>query len=284
MNGPSPVLSIENLSIGLPALADRQHADNTLAVDHAVAGCQSREVFKAVVDDEARAVFQGKISVRPQAQQTDPVGKGDQTITFTSTPPTQPVVAQTYTPTATGGASGLPVVLTIDGSASSDADGVETTRGVYQRIVVDVSTAGAYLDEDFGFEPSGGGVVVGGGERAKVQEARAVVLKGRQAGVFALADLIQGLLQMAHHMELVEGNRGLWQVVGDAFDEGRRHVDADRLDLLGWAAMLFEFVCQRLDGFGLTSLGDAEHPAPGDVWRHEATGPHPRRLPHCPQP
>ena len=56
---------------GLSLLADRQHADNTLTVDHAVAGCQSREVFKAVVDDEARAVFQGKITVRPQAQQTD---------------------------------------------------------------------------------------------------------------------------------------------------------------------------------------------------------------------
>ena len=56
---------------GLSLLADRQHADNTLAVDHAVAGCQSREIFKAVVDDEARAVFQGKITVRPQAQQTD---------------------------------------------------------------------------------------------------------------------------------------------------------------------------------------------------------------------
>lgn len=56
---------------GLSLLADRQHADSTLAVDHAVAGCQSREVFKAVVNDEARAVFQGKISVRPQAQQTD---------------------------------------------------------------------------------------------------------------------------------------------------------------------------------------------------------------------
>ena len=56
---------------GLSLLADRQHADNTLMVDHAVAGSQSREVFKAVVDDEARAVFQGKITVRPQAQKTD---------------------------------------------------------------------------------------------------------------------------------------------------------------------------------------------------------------------
>lgn len=56
---------------GLSLLADRQHADSTLVVDHAVAGSQSRETFKAVVDDEARAVFQGKICVRPQAQKTD---------------------------------------------------------------------------------------------------------------------------------------------------------------------------------------------------------------------
>jgi Fe-S cluster assembly protein SufD len=56
---------------GLSLLAGRQHADNTLVVDHSVAGSQSREVFKAVVDDESRAVFQGKITVRPQAQKTD---------------------------------------------------------------------------------------------------------------------------------------------------------------------------------------------------------------------
>lgn len=56
---------------GLSLLADRQHADTTLAVDHAAPGGQSREVFKAVVDDEARAVFQGKITVRQQAQKTD---------------------------------------------------------------------------------------------------------------------------------------------------------------------------------------------------------------------
>jgi Fe-S cluster assembly protein SufD len=56
---------------GLSLLADRQHADNTLFVEHSAAGSQSREVFKAVVDDEARAVFQGKIAVRPQAQKTD---------------------------------------------------------------------------------------------------------------------------------------------------------------------------------------------------------------------
>jgi len=52
-------------------LSGRQHADTTLVVDHAAAGSQSREVFKAVVDDEARAVFQGRITVQPGAQQTD---------------------------------------------------------------------------------------------------------------------------------------------------------------------------------------------------------------------
>lgn len=52
-------------------LTGRQHADTTLTIDHAAAGSQSREIFKAVVDDEARAVFQGKITVQPGAQQTD---------------------------------------------------------------------------------------------------------------------------------------------------------------------------------------------------------------------
>jgi Fe-S cluster assembly protein SufD len=56
---------------GVSLLKGRQHADNTLVVDHAVGGGQSRELFKAVVDGEARGVFQGKITVRPGAQKTD---------------------------------------------------------------------------------------------------------------------------------------------------------------------------------------------------------------------
>jgi Fe-S cluster assembly protein SufD len=56
---------------GTSLLAGRQHADTTLVIDHAAAGCQSRELFKSVLDDEAHAVFQGKITVRPGAQQTD---------------------------------------------------------------------------------------------------------------------------------------------------------------------------------------------------------------------
>ena len=56
---------------GASLLKDRQHADNTLVVDHAVSHCESRELFKSVLDGEARSVFQGKIIVKPHAQKTD---------------------------------------------------------------------------------------------------------------------------------------------------------------------------------------------------------------------
>jgi Fe-S cluster assembly protein SufD len=56
---------------GVNLLKDRQHGDTTLLVDHAVPRCTSREVFRAVVDDRAHSVFQGRIIVRPNAQKTD---------------------------------------------------------------------------------------------------------------------------------------------------------------------------------------------------------------------
>lgn len=48
-----------------------QHVDTSTFIDHAVPNCTSREVYKGVIDDSARAVFQGKILVRPGAQKTD---------------------------------------------------------------------------------------------------------------------------------------------------------------------------------------------------------------------
>ena len=48
-----------------------QHVDNTTVIDHAVPHCESREVYKGVLDDTARGVFQGKIIVRQDAQKTD---------------------------------------------------------------------------------------------------------------------------------------------------------------------------------------------------------------------
>jgi Fe-S cluster assembly protein SufD len=56
---------------GASLLKGRQHGDATLLVDHAAGGCQGRELYKSVLDDASRGVFQGKIIVRPDAQKTD---------------------------------------------------------------------------------------------------------------------------------------------------------------------------------------------------------------------
>ncbi len=56
---------------GVNLLNGRQHADTTLFLDHAVPNCASREIFRAVVDDRAHSVFQGRIIVKPKAQKTD---------------------------------------------------------------------------------------------------------------------------------------------------------------------------------------------------------------------
>jgi Fe-S cluster assembly protein SufD len=56
---------------GATMLTGRQHADAMVVADHEVANSQSRELFKAVLDRDARNVFQGRIKVHPQAQKTD---------------------------------------------------------------------------------------------------------------------------------------------------------------------------------------------------------------------
>jgi Fe-S cluster assembly protein SufD len=56
---------------GACLLKGRQHADTTLVAEHAAQACTGREMFKAVVDQEGRSIFQGKIIVRPHAQKTD---------------------------------------------------------------------------------------------------------------------------------------------------------------------------------------------------------------------
>ena len=56
---------------GAYLLAGKQHADTALVVDHEVPNCASRELFKCVMDDHARGIFQGKVIVRQGAQKTD---------------------------------------------------------------------------------------------------------------------------------------------------------------------------------------------------------------------
>ncbi len=65
--GPDAKIDISGVMLG----GGTDHVDTTLVINHATLGCESRELFKAVLDDRARAVFQGKVIVQPEAQQTD---------------------------------------------------------------------------------------------------------------------------------------------------------------------------------------------------------------------
>jgi len=56
---------------GLYVAADRRHVDFHTRIDHARPRCTSRELYKGILDGGARAVFNGKIYVHPDAQQTD---------------------------------------------------------------------------------------------------------------------------------------------------------------------------------------------------------------------
>ncbi len=48
-----------------------RHADTTVLIDHQAPHCASRQTQKGIIDGDGRAVFQGKILVRPDAQKTD---------------------------------------------------------------------------------------------------------------------------------------------------------------------------------------------------------------------
>ena len=56
---------------GLYLLKDRQHLDNYTTLEHVKPHCDSRELFKGVLDDRARGIFRGRIIVHEDAQKTD---------------------------------------------------------------------------------------------------------------------------------------------------------------------------------------------------------------------
>ena len=56
---------------GAYLLRDKQHVDTALVINHAQPHCVSRELFKCVMDDSARGIFQGKVVVARDAQKTD---------------------------------------------------------------------------------------------------------------------------------------------------------------------------------------------------------------------
>jgi Fe-S cluster assembly protein SufD len=67
MNGEGGELSLN----GLYVTKGHQHVDNHTSIDHAKPHCNSREIFKGILDDHSSGVFTGKILVRKDAQKTN---------------------------------------------------------------------------------------------------------------------------------------------------------------------------------------------------------------------
>ncbi|NGM60818.1 Fe-S cluster assembly protein SufD [Sphingobacterium sp. SGG-5] len=63
--------NVESHLYGVNLLADRQLVDNHTVVDHMKPHCESYEWYKNIPQDEATAVFNGKIFVREDAQKTN---------------------------------------------------------------------------------------------------------------------------------------------------------------------------------------------------------------------
>jgi Fe-S cluster assembly protein SufD len=63
--------NIETLMYGLYLSRGEQVVDNHTAIYHDRPNCRSWEVYKGVLDDRSRAVFNGKVFVKPEAQKTD---------------------------------------------------------------------------------------------------------------------------------------------------------------------------------------------------------------------
>lgn len=73
-NDINSILDDENIEThfyGLYLAHGKQHVDNHTFADHAKPNCMSNELYKGILDDNSRGVFNGKIIVRKDAQKTN---------------------------------------------------------------------------------------------------------------------------------------------------------------------------------------------------------------------
>ena len=63
--------NVETLMYGLYLTRGQQVVDNHTAIHHDQPNCRRWEVYKGVLDGHSRAVFNGKVFVKPEAQKTD---------------------------------------------------------------------------------------------------------------------------------------------------------------------------------------------------------------------
>ncbi len=102
-----------------------------------------------------------------------------------------------------------------------------------------------------------------GAERGAIlQQHPALALEARVELLLDAAHLVDGLRGMGDDVELVEGDLGIGQMLADSADEGRGHVDTDRLDLGGLAVMSAQVRLECLDGGRILALGHEDHPPP----------------------
>lgn len=67
MNGPGSEITVNGLNL----LGEKQHGDTTILIEHAAPHCRSNQFYRTLLDDSAKAVFQGKVHVHQIAQKTD---------------------------------------------------------------------------------------------------------------------------------------------------------------------------------------------------------------------
>ena len=66
LNGAGASLSLD----GLFVVSGTQHIDNHTLIDHVSPQAESHELYKGILDDHGRGIFDGRIIVRPNAQKT----------------------------------------------------------------------------------------------------------------------------------------------------------------------------------------------------------------------
>ena len=199
----------------------------------------------------------------PQVQQSFPVGKGTQTIVFTSTAPSHAVVGgATYTPTATA-SSGLPVTFTIDASASSVCS---ISAGVVSFLSAGTCVINANQPGDANY--------VAASLKQQSFEVAPAATGGDTAGVFRPSN---GLLYLKNHNDTgfadVAINYGLsgdYPVVGDWDGNGTTTIGIYRgntfylrnENTIGFATIVFAFgqagdqpIAGDWDGDGLDTIG-----------------------------
>jgi Fe-S cluster assembly protein SufD len=64
--GEGASITLDGLFVG----TGTQHLDNRTVIDHIAPHCESLELYKGVLDQNARGIFDGRIIVRPDAQKT----------------------------------------------------------------------------------------------------------------------------------------------------------------------------------------------------------------------